>query len=339
VGDVGEPVPFRKILGPSIESWAGDLDGVAAQTAHQVMVVLPGAPQVHRLVAVLPVQDVQGPDLDHAREVPVDRGQADALAARKHLMAEATDVVLRYGSHTALARSSFTVPMDGVTAVIGPNGSGKSTLLHALAGLVPVSEGRLQVLGRDPQQARAGISYVLQSTVVPHSTPITVREAVGMGRYPSVGFFRRFSRVDHARVADAMHRMEIEDLAGRHLHELSGGQRQRVYVAQGLAQDHRVMLLDEPLTGLDIVSARTIDRLIHGDGPEGRTVVLTTHDLEEARAADHVILVSGRVVADGPPASVCNRHNVEEAFGLGGLHGWEGFLDDPAHDPHREGHA
>lgn len=254
-------------------------------------------------------------------------------------LAEATDVVLRYGSHTALARSSFTVPSDGVTAVIGPNGSGKSTLLHALAGLVPVSEGRLTILGGDPTQARAGISYVLQSTVVPHSTPITVREAVGMGRYPSVGFFRRFTQADHARVAESIHRMEIEHLAGRHLHELSGGQRQRVYVAQGLAQDHRVLLLDEPLTGLDIVSARTIDRLIHDDGETHRTVVLTTHDLAEARAADHVILVGGRVVANGRPDTACTRANLEEAFGLGGVHGWDGFLDDPARDPHGEGRS
>ncbi len=255
---------------------------------------------------------------------------------RAGLLAEATDLVLRYGNHTALARSTFTIPLDGVTAVIGPNGSGKSTLLHALAGLVPVAEGRLRVLGGDPQQSRGQISYVLQSTVVPPSTPITVRETVGMGRYPRVGLFRRFGRADRARVADALRRMNIEDLAGRHLHELSGGQRQRVYVAQGLAQDHRVMLLDEPLTGLDLVSARTIDGLIHGDGHDGRTVVLTTHDLNEARAADHVILVSGRVIASGPPAVVCTRQNLEVAFGLGSLHGWEGFLDDPAHDPHHE---
>jgi iron complex transport system ATP-binding protein len=254
------------------------------------------------------------------------------------LLAEATDVVLRYGSHVALAQSSFTIPLQGITAVIGPNGSGKSTLLHALAGLVSVAEGRLRVLGRDPQQARGEISYVLQSTVVPPSTPITVRETVGMGRYPAVGFFRRFGRADRARVTEAMRRMEIEDLAGRHLHELSGGQRQRVYVAQGLAQDHRVMLLDEPLTGLDIVSARAIDGLIHAESREGRTVVLTTHDLNEARVADHVILVSGRVVSCGPPEIVCTRHNLEVAFGLGSLHGWEGgFLDDPAHDPHGAG--
>lgn len=252
------------------------------------------------------------------------------------LLAEATDVVLRYGKHTALAQSSFTIPTVGVTAVIGPNGSGKTTLLHALAGLVPVAEGHLNVLGRDPHQARGEISYVLQSTVVPASTPITVREAVGMGRYPHVGFFHRFGRTDRERVEHAMRRMEIGNLSGRQLHELSGGQRQRVYVAQGLAQDHTVLLLDEPLTGLDLVSAKAIDELIHEESRHSGAVVLTTHDLDEARAADHVILVSGRVVSSGPPQTVCTRYNLEEAFGLGRLHGWEGFMDDPAHDPHGE---
>ncbi len=250
------------------------------------------------------------------------------------LLAEATDLVLRYGSHTALAASTFTIPFEGVTAVIGPNGSGKSTLLHALAGLVPVAEGSLRVLGAEPREARSQIGYVLQSTVVPASTPITVKETVGMGRYPAVGFFRPFRTRDRERVAKAMRRLGIEDLAGRHLHELSGGQRQRVYVAQGIAQDHRVLLLDEPLTGLDLVSARAIDDLIHSERSRGHSVVLTTHDLDEARAADWVILVSGRVVAAGPPEQVCTRHNLEVAFGLGALHGWGGFVNDPAHDPH-----
>ncbi len=254
-------------------------------------------------------------------------------AQESGLLAEATDVELRYGKHTALAQSNFTIPMGGVTAVIGPNGSGKTTLLHALAGLVPVAEGHLKVLGRDPHQARGEISYVLQSTVVPASTPITVRETVGMGRYPRVGYFHRFSRTDRERVHDAMRRMGIEKLSGRQLHQLSGGQRQRVYVAQGIAQDHRVLLLDEPLTGLDLVSATAIDGLIHEEGRSGG-VVLTTHDLDEARAADHVIMVSGRVVSYGPPELVCTRHNLEETFGLGKLHDWKGFLDDPAHDPH-----
>lgn len=250
------------------------------------------------------------------------------------IIVAAEDLVLRYGSHVALEASTFTIPRVGVTAVIGPNGSGKSTLLSAFAGLVPVAGGSLTVLGGTPTSARRRLAYVLQSTPVSQITPITVSEVVGLGRYPQLGLFRRFRPVDRDAVAGALDRMEIRDLAHRHMHELSGGQRQRVYVAQAIAQEHELLLLDEPLTGLDINSARTIDDLIHGPRTDNCSVILTTHDLDEARASDWVILVNGRVLGAGPPAEVCTRRNLEVAFGLGSLHEWEGFLDDPAHGGH-----
>lgn len=245
------------------------------------------------------------------------------------MLAVARGVALAYGQHVALRRSDFEIPLVGTTAVIGPNGSGKSTLLSALVGLVPTVSGSLQVLGGSPAAARGRISYVLQSTPVSPGMPITVREAVTMGCYPQLGLFRPSGRKVRSAVDDAMARMNIADLANRHLHELSGGQRQRVLVAQGLVQPHDVLLLDEPLTGLDVISAKTIDDLIHGSRSDGGSVVLTTHDLDEARAADWVVLVSGQVVACGPPGQVCTREHLEVAFGLGSLHAWEGFLDDP----------
>jgi manganese transport system ATP-binding protein len=237
----------------------------------------------------------------------------------------------------AVASSAFELPTGAVTAVIGPNGSGKSTLLHALAGLLEPLAGSIEVLGTTPAQARPRLGYVLQSVTVPAGTPITVKEAVGMGRYPSLGLLRRRRSDDRDRVRRAMDLLDVADLAGRHLTELSGGQRQRVYVAQGLAQDHDALLMDEPLTGLDLVSARVIDEIVHTERERGHAVVLTTHDLEEARAAEHVVLMSGRVVASGPPAQVLTRQNLEVAYGLGALHEASGdFIDDPA-EPH--GHA
>lgn len=252
------------------------------------------------------------------------------------LLAEGCDLELAYGGHVAMAPSSFTIPASGVTAIIGPNGSGKSTLLNALAGIIRPVSGRLTVLGGPPSDAYRRVAYVMQSIAFPEGTPITVREAVAMGRYASRGWFGRLTRADRERVQWAMELLDVADLAKRHLGELSGGQRQRVYVAQGLAQDHQALLLDEPLTGLDLVSARTIDRIIHGERERGHAVVLTTHDLEEARAADHVILMSGRVVASGPPVQVCQRRNLEAAYGLGALHG-AGGGDDFLDDPHRAG--
>ncbi len=229
-------------------------------------------------------------------------------------------VIISRGDHVALRDSNFTVPSGAITAIIGPNGSGKSTLLHAIAGLIPVSSGALSVLGATPVLSQPQIAYVLQYTTVPAGTPLTVAEAVMMGRYPTLGFLRRPSRHDRERVEQAMERLDITHLAKRHLTELSGGQRQRVYVAQGIAQDHTLLLLDEPLTGLDITSAKTIDSIIHDEPTHGCSVLLTTHDLEEARAADHVILTGGRVIASGRPSEVLTAANLTEAYGLGALH-------------------
>jgi iron complex transport system ATP-binding protein len=230
------------------------------------------------------------------------------------------NVVIARGTQIAIAASDFTIPQGKITAIIGPNGSGKSTLLHAIAGLLPVSSGTLTVLDNTPLNSQSQISYVLQYTTVPTGTPLTVAEAVAMARYPGLGLFGRASKEDKKNVASALERLKITDLAKRHLTELSGGQRQRVYVAQGIAQDHAILLLDEPLTGLDITSAKTIDSIIHEEPERGCSVVLTTHDLEEARAADHVILTAGRVVAFGAPEDVLTTENLTNAYGLGALH-------------------
>jgi len=247
------------------------------------------------------------------------------------------DVVLTRGSRVALSASDFTIPGGCITAIIGPNGSGKSTLLHAIAGLIPVTSGNLTVLGATPEISQPKISYVLQYTTIPAGTPLTVAEAVGMGRYPSLGFLGRPTKDDKAKVTAAMERLDIADLSKRHLTELSGGQRQRVYVAQGIAQDHAMLLLDEPLTGLDITSAKTIDAIIHDEPTRGCSVILTTHDLEEARAADHVILTAGRVVASGTPEHVLTAENLTNAYGLGALHethGSDPMLPSEHHHAH-----
>ncbi len=246
-------------------------------------------------------------------------------------LVEASELVLGYDSTVAVDASTFAIPPGGVTAIIGPNGSGKSTLLHAIAGILAPRAGTLTVAGGPPSEAWRTCAYVMQTVQFSPGTPLTVREVVGMGRYPRVGWFRRRNREDREHVASAMRAVDITDLADRHLGELSGGQRQRVYVAQGLAQDHETVLMDEPLTGLDLVSARAIDRIIHTERDKGHSVILTTHDLDEARAADHVILMSGRVVAAGPPESVLTRDNLVTAYGLGSLHGPDDLvIDDPA---------
>jgi iron complex transport system ATP-binding protein len=249
--------------------------------------------------------------LDHAMHM----GDTSETAA-----CNAHDLTLKYGDHVAITGSDFTIPRGKITAVIGPNGSGKSTILNAIAGLLEPSSGTITTFGTSPVEARPHVSYVLQHTGITAGTPMTVRETVAMGRYPRIGLFGRMKAVDHQRVHEAMVELDIADLAKRQISELSGGQRQRVYVAQGIAQEHDLLLLDEPLTGLDLVSAQAIDRIIHAEPKRGCSVVLTTHDLEEAKAADHVLLVSGRVIAHGSPEHVLTMANLTLAYGLGALH-------------------
>lgn len=247
------------------------------------------------------------------------------------LAVEARDVVLGYGSVVALHRSSFSIPQGKITAVIGPNGSGKSTLLSAIAGLVTPLEGSLDVASVGPRR----IAYVLQTTKVNEALPIAVREVVTMGRYSTAGWYRRLGESDRRVVSEAMDRVGITSLGGRQLHHLSGGQRQRAYVAQGLAQDHDILLLDEPLSGIDMTTARAIDDIIHEEAEGGTAVIMTTHDLSEARVADHVVLLAGRVVASGPPADVLTSEFLAAAYGPSLLHLDRGriFIDDAAHQP------
>jgi manganese transport system ATP-binding protein len=250
-------------------------------------------------------------------------------------------VVLGYNSQVVVARSDFGIPRGALTAVIGPNGSGKSTLLNALAGLIEPKAGTITVLGRPPDKVHGRVAYVLQATAVHETMPITVRETVLMGRYAAAGHFRPLGREDRQACRHSMEILDITDLAGRHLSELSGGQRQRVFVAQGLAQQAEILLLDEPLTGLDLVSVERIRAAVEVELREGTTVVTTTHDVADAGNADHVILMAGRIHAEGPPADALDPDRLSEAYGIGIVHLEDGsiVLDDARHRAARERHV
>lgn len=241
----------------------------------------------------------------------------------------ARNLTLVHGDVVAVQDADLDLPAGGMTAVIGPNGSGKSTLLRALSGLHEPRSGQLSVCGAPP--GRHEVAHVLQTQTVNDALPVTVTEVVRMGRYRRRGPFRRFTAADREAVATAMERMEVTDLAERHLDELSGGQRQRVYLAQGLAQEAELLLLDEPVTGLDLTSLDRIAEVLREETAAGRTVVLTTHELHTAQAADHVVLLNGRVVASGPADQVLTPEHLAEAYG-GHLHelpGGELMLDEP----------
>ncbi len=232
---------------------------------------------------------------------------------------------VRYGDRVALSDLDLTVTAGSTLAVIGPNGSGKSTLLGTLAGTVEPSGGTKEVSGASP-------ALVLQSTDVDKSLPITVRDTVSLARYATLGLFGRFRTADREAVDRAMERMAVDDLASRQLHDLSGGQRQRVLVAQGLAQDTDVLLLDEPVTGLDVTSRSIILNVIDEEAAAGRTVVMTTHNLDDARRCTQVLLLDTTPIAVGPPSEVLTEEHLRRAFGGRFIRvGDELILDDPHH--------
>jgi iron complex transport system ATP-binding protein len=249
---------------------------------------------------------------------------------------EVTGVVARRGPRFVLDDASFTVPAGAVTAVIGPNGSGKSTLLYLLAGLLLPDDGVITVLGGRPGAQKSRVALVLQSTEVAERLPVTVAEVVAMGRFARQGLFGRRRRADREAVRTAMARLVVTDLADRQVTELSGGQRQRVFVAQGLAQEADLLLLDEPVTGLDPVSRQRILDTARKEADAGRAVVMTTHDLDEAAAADHVLLLGGGNVVEGAPGAVLVPDVLRAAYGSRVLvvDSQTVVVDDPHHHTH-----
>jgi len=243
-----------------------------------------------------------------------------------------------YGARVALGDVTLSLRVGQATSLIGPNGSGKSTLLNAIAGLRRPAAGRVTVLGADPAAVRARIAYVLQSTTSGEHLPVTVREAVAMGRYAHRGALRRLTREDRRLVDESLERLDLVALAQRHLRELSGGQRQRVFVAQGLVQRADVLLLDEPLAGLDVASQQAILATVAEERDRGVTVVTSTHDLSEAAAADNLVLLATDLVAAGPPGQVLTAEHLGRAYGgaVLRLDGGTVMVDDGAHHHRRD---
>ncbi|MFP1603764.1 metal ABC transporter ATP-binding protein [Microbacterium sp. 2216-1] len=228
-------------------------------------------------------------------------------------------VSVRYGDVRALDDVSLTIPAGRVTGLVGMNGAGKSTLFKTLTGSIRPSHGTVRVGGRIPAEARRRrlIGYIPQSEEVDWAFPVSVRDVVMMGRYGGLGLTRRPRRVDHAAVDEALDRVELADLADRQIGRLSGGQRKRAFVARGLAQGADILLLDEPFAGVDKRSEAMIVRLLRDVAAEGRTVLVSTHDLHALPAlADEAVLLRHRVIFHGDVRTALAPQNLASAFGL-----------------------
>lgn len=228
-------------------------------------------------------------------------------------------VVYRNG-HVALRGAGFEVPTGSVAALVGVNGAGKSTMFKAIMGLVRPARGKIEVLGSSVAAAlrRNLLAYVPQAEEVDWDFPVLVEDVVMMGRYGHMGPLRRPRAADRAAVTSALERVGMTALAKRQIGELSGGQRKRAFLARALAQDGRVVLLDEPFGGVDVGTEASIVALLAELRAEGRVLLVSTHDLASVPTyCDHVVMVRGTVVAHGPTATTFTRENLEATFGPG----------------------
>jgi ABC-type Mn2+/Zn2+ transport system ATPase subunit len=244
-------------------------------------------------------------------------------------IAEADAVCVHYGPVVALAPTDLALGAGTAVALVGPNGSGKTTLLGLLAGLVRPTSGSVQV--------DVPVAMVTQHREHHRWMPLSVEEVLRMGRYGRRGLVRRLRNDDRAAIERAADRLEVTSLRRRTFGELSGGQQQRVLVAQALSAEPGLLLLDEPITGLDLPSQQRILDVIDHQVASGTTVVMSTHHLGEARRTDRVLLLAGCVVADGPPHDVLRPELLAEAFGsrLVREEGTTMVVDEHGHDHDR----
>jgi manganese/iron transport system ATP-binding protein len=226
------------------------------------------------------------------------------------------EVSVSYGAALALENVDGTIAPGEAVALIGPNGAGKSTLIKAVLGLVPLTAGRIGVLGTTPAQARREVAYVPQADTLDPEFPISVGQVVLMGRYRRIGWLRRPKAADRQAAQDALEQVGLADRARHRFGTLSGGQRQRVLLARAIAAGPRLLLLDEPFNGVDAVSEQALLDAIAVLKGQGTAVVVSTHDLALAHlACEEVCLLNQRQYGFGPTHLTLTPDRLRATYG------------------------
>jgi manganese/iron transport system ATP-binding protein len=237
----------------------------------------------------------------------------------KALAIDVSGVTVSYpNGHVALRDASFHLGAGSICALVGVNGSGKSTLFKAIMGIVVPAAGTVRIAGRPVREALREnlVAYVPQAEEVDWSFPVSVWDVVLMGRYGYMNFLR-IPRTEDKRIAEeSLRRVGMLEYRERQIGELSGGQRKRVFLARALAQRGRVILLDEPFTGVDVTTESAIIALLRELRAEGHIMLVSTHNLGSVpEFCDHVVLINRTVLAAGPTLEVFTEENLLRAFG------------------------
>ena len=229
---------------------------------------------------------------------------------------ELRDLSVAYGTHVVLDHLSLMVPAAQIIGLIGPNGAGKTTLLKAIVGATRLLKGQVRVLGQPISAVRQRIAYVPQRRDVDWTFPLSVLDVVLMGRYGRLGIWRRPGKRDREIALEALEQVRLTKRRDCQIGELSGGQQQRVFLARALAQQADLLLLDEPFTGIDTTTQSVIFDLLCEQRQQGRTVLLSTHDLHSVEQnCDQLVALNRRIVAFGPVDQVFTAPVLRSTFG------------------------
>ena len=248
-------------------------------------------------------------------------------------------LTVRLGDHLALDDVSFEVASGSFLGLIGPNGSGKSTLLRSILGILPWTSGRIEVGGLPPEQARDMFAYLPQRSALELDLPLRARDVVLMGRLRHSGWLRSPSKIDREVAAWALERVGLADRRNSSISEMSFGQQQRVLFARALAQEGRIILLDEPMNGVDVNTQALFLEVLASFKAAGRTVIMATHDLNQAAEhCDTLCVLNQHLVAYGPAKETLTEEVLLRAYGLhlhlihGGEHVDHLFEESHHHD-------
>jgi len=242
---------------------------------------------------------------------------SDTLARPASIAVQDVSVTYPNG-FTAVRDASFELGPGTICALVGVNGSGKSTIFKAIMGFVTPSAGRVRLCGLPVEKAVSQniIAYVPQSEDVEWNFPVLVEDVVMMGRYGHMNLFRIPSKEDRRKVDEALERVNMSKYRTRQIGELSGGQKKRVFLARALAQEGRIILLDEPFTGIDVTTEAAIIDLLRELRDAGHLILVSTHNLGSVPDfCDQVVLLDRTVLAAGPTAETFTQENLERTFG------------------------
>ena len=231
---------------------------------------------------------------------------------------EADHLCVNYNATVALYDASLVLPAGCICGLVGMNGSGKSTLFKALTGFVRPSRGRIRINGLTVAEAQReqAVAYVPQSEGIDNNFPVSVWDVVMMGRYGAMNLLRVPARADRVAVREALSQVDLLPLRDRPIGALSGGQRKRAFLARAIAQGGSVLLLDEPFNGVDVRTEKLMADLFLQFRSEGRTILISTHDLSHVREfCDLVVLINKTVLAYGETSEVFTSENLSLTFG------------------------